>query len=324
MQAANAVRQVKHVFGELKEKAGQVFRKVLPEEFRDFAEGFASRVLYNQSMELADPLHEEFPESRSSWYKAGLLSADVFTALEGVAMIFGGGALVVGGGAEAVITSETVVLPAAGVAAIAAGGTVSGIGYKQYTNSTKQLGKDWALFAKGGNGGNTSKPSSNTPSNPPTASGGSAGQSAVDVQKIMQEYQNLQNTQNFRPSAIKHIMEGDLNQRGQAGGYHYENIPKTQGRVIPGTETTPNPFGVYSGRVEVSGVPKVANNGGSTFFPKDMSPQEIINSINEAYSAKSLLRGNTYRGTVQSGPKAGMIILMYLDRNGKIISAFPL
>ncbi|MCX7572390.1 EndoU domain-containing protein [Tumebacillus sp. DT12] len=244
----------------------------------------------------------------------GLLSADVFTALEGIALIFGGGALVIGGSAEAVITSETIVLPAIGVAAIAAGGTVSGIGYKQYTNSTKQLGKDWALFAKSGSGGSNPSPKPSSPS---------SGQSAVDVQKILQEYRNLQNTQNFRPSAIKHIMEGDLNARGQAGGYHYENIPNTPGKLISGTESTPDPFGVYKGRVEVNGVSKISNGGRSTFFPKDMSPQEIINSINEAFSSKRLVRGNVYSGTVQSGPKAGMVIEMFLDTGGKIISAYP-
>ncbi|MCX7572391.1 hypothetical protein OS242_21000 [Tumebacillus sp. DT12] len=38
MQATQAARQVKEFFGDMKDKAGQVFRQVLPEEFRDFAE----------------------------------------------------------------------------------------------------------------------------------------------------------------------------------------------------------------------------------------------------------------------------------------------
>ena len=58
-------------------------------------------------------------------------------------------------------------------------------------------------------------------------------------------------------------------------------------------------------------------------FPSNMSPQEIINAINEAKNSDDLKlvrdNGNQYRGTASNG----ISIDMYLDNNDKIISAFP-
>ena len=130
---------------------------------------------------------------------------------------------------------------------------------------------------------------------------------------------SLKNTENFTDSAIEHIFEGNV-RRGKPGGYHYECIENTAGNVVHGTEVSVNDFGVYKAQVEVNGIPKLGNGGYSTFFPKKMSPQEIIDAINEAYSNKIFMIGsrNTYIGT----SKNGMEIEMYI-KDGKIISAFP-
>ncbi len=131
----------------------------------------------------------------------------------------------------------------------------------------------------------------------------------------------LKDTENFTDSAIEHIFEGQINVRGKAVGYHYEGIEGTSGKVISGTESSVNNVGVYKAQVEVDGIPKTANGGFSTFYSKDMSPQQVIDAINEAYSNCELKHGtrNTYQGVANNG----MIIDMYLDQNGKIISAFP-
>ena len=130
---------------------------------------------------------------------------------------------------------------------------------------------------------------------------------------------SLKNTENFTDSAIEHIFEGQVNARGKAVGYHYEGIEGTSGNVIPGTESSTNNFGIYKAKVEVNGIPKTANGGFSSFYPKSMSPQEVIGSINEAYRNRVYIRGNTYSGLTSSG----MEIEMFLDKNGKIISAYP-
>lgn len=78
---------------------------------------------------------------------------------------------------------------------------------------------------------------------------------------------------------------------------------------------------MYKAQVEVNGIPKTANGGYSTFYSKDMSPQEIVDAINEAYENKTFVVGtrNTYQGKTSSGLK----INMFIDSDGKIISAFP-
>ncbi len=129
----------------------------------------------------------------------------------------------------------------------------------------------------------------------------------------------LKRTGNFKESAINHIFEGEVNKRGKAVGYHYENIRNSAGQVIKGSREKPNKSGVYTGKVKVNDVPKTANGGKSNFFPKSMSPQQVIDAINEAYANRVFVRGNTYEGTSSSGMK----IMMFLDKNDKIISAFP-
>lgn len=130
----------------------------------------------------------------------------------------------------------------------------------------------------------------------------------------------LENTDIFLDSAIEHIFEGNVS-RGKAGGYHYECIKDTAGNVIVGTEVPLNDFGVYKAQVEVDGIPKKSNKGYSTFFPKDMDPQEVVDAINEAYDNSVFVEGtsNTYRGMAENG----LEIEMYLNEKGKIISAFP-
>jgi hypothetical protein len=104
-----------------------------------------------------------------------------------------------------------------------------------------------------------------------------------------------------------------------AVGYHCERLPDTGGCLVPGTETSPNSYGVYEAKVRINGVLKLANGGFSSFFPKSLSPQEVVDSINEAYNGRDFVQGNMYEGKDSSGMK----IYMYLDVEDKIISAFP-
>ena len=55
-------------------------------------------------------------------------------------------------------------------------------------------------------------------------------------------------------------------------------------------------------------------------FSKDMSPQDVVNAINEAYENRIYLSGNKYTGMT----KSGMQIEMFLDKNNKILSTYPL
>ena len=148
-------------------------------------------------------------------------------------------------------------------------------------------------------------------------------QPVVEVKTYtMDDLANLKHTENFTEKSKIHIFEGDLNRRGQSGGYHYDMVEGTSGNVIEGTKgPVLNDTGVYEAKVEVDGIPKKANGGYSTFFPDNMSPQEVVDAINEAYEERQfkVKTRNTYEGF----SKNGMKITMYLDSDEKIISAFP-
>lgn len=133
---------------------------------------------------------------------------------------------------------------------------------------------------------------------------------------------DLKNTDIFTDKALNHIFIGEINKKGLATGYHYDGLEDTVGKIIKGTESKPNKFGVYEAKVEVNGVPKLTNNGKSTFFPDSWSSQQVVDAINEAFSNKNFIEGsfNTYTGTTKSGMK----ISFFVGKDGKIISAFPI
>jgi len=131
---------------------------------------------------------------------------------------------------------------------------------------------------------------------------------------------DLENTEHFRDGALEHILEGELNKKEQAVGYHYDQLPTKKGDIVEGTETKPNKYGVYEAEVIVNDVKKTSNNGKSTFFPDDWDSQDVVDAINEAYQSKTFINGNTFEGLSEEG----MAIRLYLDNEENIISAFPI
>ncbi|MFJ8068433.1 T7SS effector LXG polymorphic toxin [Peribacillus sp. NPDC096447] len=118
----------------------------------------------------------------------------------------------------------------------------------------------------------------------------------------------------FTIDTMRHVYHGEINRRGKAVGYHHESM--MGGKIVPGTEETPDINGVYRAKVEVNGVMKIAK---STFFPKDWDRVKVNNAINEAFENK-IKDGNRYVGRTSSGIDIGM----YLNRDGTIATAFPL
>lgn len=128
----------------------------------------------------------------------------------------------------------------------------------------------------------------------------------------------LKDIDNFsNRNAIKHILEGEVNRRGKAVGFHMENMPTAKGAIIENTRSNIDRNGIYNANVKVDGVIKDAK---SSFFPTNMTPQQIVNAINQAYSNMSPYRGAMMKGSTNFGFDIGI----YLDRNGKISTAFPI
>ena len=122
----------------------------------------------------------------------------------------------------------------------------------------------------------------------------------------------------FTRTALEHIFVGSVNSRGAASGYHSEAYPEALGEVIGGTRSKPDADGVYEAKVRVDGIDKAGNRGYSTFFPVDMTVEQVVQAIREAYETRNPVTGNTWRG--EGGD---LSILMYLDDKDRIISAFP-
>ena len=99
-------------------------------------------------------------------------------------------------------------------------------------------------------------------------------------------------------------------------------VEGTSGNIIEGTKGPAlSDAGIYEAKVEVNGTFKKANGGKSTFFPDHMSPQEVVDAINEAYSNKIYQEGS--RGVYVGNSKEGIKIRMVLTDDGKIITAYP-
>ncbi len=131
---------------------------------------------------------------------------------------------------------------------------------------------------------------------------------------------SLQNTQYFLPSAIEHIFSGTINRKGNATGYHYDGITDSAGRIIEGSKSQADENGIYEGRVEVNGIKKSGNGGYSTFFPESMTPQDVIDAVNEAYESRQQTGDSLYAGLTDEGIE----IDMALTDDGKIITAYPI
>ena len=130
----------------------------------------------------------------------------------------------------------------------------------------------------------------------------------------------LLRTENFLRSAIDHIFIGGV-KYGAAGGYHYARVRDSRGYVLPSTRKYTDGYGSYKAKVAVDGMPKDSNMGYSTFFPDAMSPQEVIDAINEAYANRTPMPDSD---SVSVGFAAnGMEIVIFTSKEGKIISAFP-
>ena len=127
---------------------------------------------------------------------------------------------------------------------------------------------------------------------------------------------SLKNTDNFADGKLKHIFSGEINKSGKAVGFHYEGLTGVDGKVVNITKQ-PNKYGVYEAAVKIDGIDKINK---STFFPKDWTPQQVIDAINEAFANKQLVQGRTT--LYQGASKSGIEIRMYVE-NGKITSAWP-
>ena len=135
----------------------------------------------------------------------------------------------------------------------------------------------------------------------------------------MADIKKLKNTGNFAKNTLEHIFDGTVNSKGKATGYHYTKVSDSKGKLIDGTRSDTDENGVFTGKVEVSGIKK---NGFSSFYPESWTPQQVVDAINAAYK-DAINDPNNPKGSLWIGYCGDLEIDMYLDSNKKITTAFP-
>ena len=146
-----------------------------------------------------------------------------------------------------------------------------------------------------------------------------ASEKAAETSYTMADIKKLKNTENFAKNTLEHIFDGTINSKGKATGYHYTKVSDSKGKIIDGTRSETDENGVFTGKVEVSGIKK---NGFSSFYPESWTPQQVVDAINTAYK-DAISNPNNPKGSLWIGYCGDLEIDMYLNSNKKITTAFP-
>lgn len=125
-----------------------------------------------------------------------------------------------------------------------------------------------------------------------------------------------------------HILNGEVKVKGDgrlvAQGFHHQ-APGTDGnaRLVRGTVTRPDEFGVYEAAVEIRD-PRtgrwVRKATASTFFPKEWSRSQVRSAIVEAYSRRPDPDAREWVARLPSG----MHVFVAVDPSNRITTAYPL
>ena len=145
------------------------------------------------------------------------------------------------------------------------------------------------------------------------------GEKSAEASYTMADIKKLKNTDRFAKNTLEHIFDGTINGKGKATGYHYTMVTDSKGKIIDGTRSDVDENGVFTGKVEVSGIKK---NGFSSFFPESWTPQQVVDAIITAYD-DAIDNPNNPKGSLWIGYCDDLEIDMYLNSDKKITSAFP-
>lgn len=135
----------------------------------------------------------------------------------------------------------------------------------------------------------------------------------------MADIRQLKNTSHFAKNTLEHIFDGTINGKGKATGYHYSMVSDSKGKIIEGTRSKTDEHGVFTGKVEISGVKK---NGFSSFYPESWTPQQVVDAVNTAFD-DAMSNPDNPQGSLWIGYSGDLEIDMYLNSNKQITTAYP-
>jgi hypothetical protein len=150
----------------------------------------------------------------------------------------------------------------------------------------------------------------------------------------------LRNTEHFALGALGAIFLGIVGENQKLTGYRYVGqggFKSPPNAVIVGPRSPVNQFGVYEAKFALRG--KKTTRRPRAFFPDEMSPQQVVDAINQAYwnrmaspqgirsdpRGADLYRGRTTKAII-AGHRyipAGMPIYLLINKANKIIDAYP-
>ena len=125
------------------------------------------------------------------------------------------------------------------------------------------------------------------------------------------------------PIKLGYITEGEINARGKAVGFHDRpgGIDPADARMTQQVKA-PDANGIYTGKVEIrdpSASSWVAKRANSSFFPDNLSQQQIVEGTLHAFKESGLTGDGQFTGDSDLGFK-----IQGWYRGGKIETAYPL
>lgn len=120
---------------------------------------------------------------------------------------------------------------------------------------------------------------------------------------------------------LVHVFEGQINRRGKPTGFHSRpGGSDPEGARVVRRVSGPNQLGVYIAEVEIRTGSNRWLRKTSTFFPDEMSRDEVVTAILHAWEERRDLGGGKFQGP--SGE--GFTIEGYTLEDGGINTAYPL
>jgi hypothetical protein len=160
--------------------------------------------------------------------------------------------------------------------------------------------------SKGSGSGRSNPPGRTTT---PGATGGSGGVRSTAAPKTATPGTATPGTAlpSASPIDYDHVIGADYNKNGQPTGGH--SLLKNDVRIVPGTETAPDPYGVYRAAVQMPD----PNNAGAwitksasvnTMFPKNWTEAQIKAEVDAAWnSPNKVVSGTKWQSVTPSGVK---------------------
>lgn len=176
-----------------------------------------------------------------------------------------------------------------------------------------RFGIDLDALSRGGSpfsGQSADNSSSNTSSTDNTASIGNASNHASG-QKWSDTSPNIN---------LLHVFEGEINRKGKPTGFHSRPGGQNPSNArVTSVKDQPNRYGVYTANIEVRDGNQWKSKF-SSFFPDDLSRDEVIDVILHAYNNSNNKSSQPWEGP--SG--AGYRVQGYTTGQGGINTAFPI